>query len=327
MSIGEKSQFFPWVVDEEAARKLIRQALESGINFFDTANLYAFGTSEEFLGRALRDYADRDEVVIATKAFFGYRQGPNTNGLSRKHLMAECDASLKRLGTDFIDLYQIHRWDEDTPIEETMEALHDLIKMGKVRYIGASTMSAWQFAKAQQVAERNGWTKFTSMQNQVSLLYREEEREMLPLCADQGVGVIPRSPLARGRVTRGWDEQTERSGGDRFQKMYLEEMGSVAGGIVLEQDRKIVEAVGEIAQQRGVTRAQVGLAWVLQKPEVAAPIVGVGKDYHLTDAVAALDVDLTQDEIARLEADYIPHPVAPSGAAGRLRDGFTVTVN
>lgn len=324
MSIGEKSEYFQWVIPEENARSLIRQALENGVNFFDTANAYGLGTSEEHLGRALNDYASRDEIVIATKAYFGVRQGPNTNGLSRKVLIQECEASLKRLGTDYIDLYQIHRWDDLTPIEETMCALNDLITQGKVRYIGASSMNAWQFQRAQHVAETNGWAKFISMQNQVSLLYREEEREMLPLCDDIGVGVIPWSPLARGRLTRDWGASSTRSDNDHFAHGYDAATAAIADGIIIEQDRKIVEEVAKIAQERELPRAQIALAWLQAKSMVAAPIVGVAKEKHLTDAVAAVDVNLSEDEISRLEQHYIPHPVLFGGF--RQTDNFTMTV-
>lgn len=247
----------PWSLNEEQSRPFIKRALELGINFFDTANVYSDGTSEEIVGRALKEFARRDEVVIATKVFFRMHQGPNGAGLSRKAIMTEIDNSLKRLGTDYVDLYQIHRWDNDTPIEETMEALHDVVKAGKVRYIGASSMYAWQFLQAQHVAERNGWTKFVSMQNYLNLLYREEEREMLPLCREEGIGVIPWSPLAKGRLTRDWNEQTARSEIDEVGKAFYAKMA--------EADRKVVEVVAEIAAKRGIPRAQVALAWVLQK--------------------------------------------------------------
>lgn len=249
----------PWSLNEEQSRPFIKRALELGINFFDTANVYSDGTSEEIVGRALKEFARRDEVVIATKVFFRMHQGPNGAGLSRKAIMTEIDNSLKRLGTDYVDLYQIHRWDNDTPIEETMEALHDVVKAGKVRYIGASSMYAWQFLQAQHVAERNGWTKFVSMQNYLNLLYREEEREMLPLCREEGIGVIPWSPLAKGRLTRDWNEQTARSEIDEVGKAFYAKMA--------EADRKVVEVVAEIAAKRGIPRAQVALAWVLQKSQ------------------------------------------------------------
>jgi aryl-alcohol dehydrogenase (NADP+) len=287
-----------WTLDEDAAWPLLRAAVEAGINFFDTANVYSDGTSEEIVGRAIAELADRDAVVIATKVHGRMRKAPNGAGLSRKAIMTEIDASLRRLGTDYVDLYQIHRWDARTPIEETMEALHDVVKAGKARYIGASSMWAWQFAKAQQVAERHGWTRFVTMQNHYNLLYREEEREMLPLCVDQGVGVIPWSPLARGRLTRDWDETTARSETDEFGKT-----------LYREEDRTIVEQVAEIAAARGVSRAQVALAWATRHPAVAAPIVGVTKAAHLDDAVASLDLVLDDDEVARLERPYEPHPV------------------
>ena len=290
-----------WTLDEEASRPFIRQAVEHGINFFDTANVYSAGTSEEIVGRALRDFTNRDEVVIASKVHGRMRPGPNGAGLSRKAIIAECEASLRRLGTDFIDLYQIHRWDPRTPIEETLEALHDLVRSGKVRYIGASSMWAWQFSKSLHIAELRGWTKFVSMQDHYNLLNREEEREMLPLCQDQGIGVIPWSPLARGRLTRDWDTETERSRTDAFGATLYD---TAAG------DREIVQQVAAVADARGISRAQVALAWVLQQPAVTAPIVGATKPHHLDDAVAAVGVTLTADEVASLEAPYTPHPVA-----------------
>ena len=291
----------PWTLDEEKSRPLIKRALELGINFFDTANTYSDGTSEEIVGRALRDFARREEVVIATKVFYPMREGANARGLSRKSIMIEIDASLRRLGTDYVDLYQIHRWDKHTPIEETLEALHDVIKAGKARYIGASSMYAWQFSKAQYVARQNGWTPFASMQNHYNLLYREEEREMMPLCAAEGVGVMPWSPLARGRLTRDWNETTNRMETDEFGKtLYI---------ATEDSDRKIVERVGEIAAKRGVPRAQVALAWMAQKPFITAPIVGASKPHHLDDAVAALSLNLTPEEISSLEEPYVPHPV------------------
>ncbi|MEV5164795.1 aldo/keto reductase [Streptomyces werraensis] len=288
-----------WTLDEEASRPLIRQALEAGITFFDTANVYSDGTSEEIVGRALRDFARRDDVVLATKVHGRMRPGPNGAGLSRKAIMTELDHSLRRLGTDYVDLYQIHRWDPHTPVEETMEALHDVVKAGKVRYIGASSMYAWQFSKAQYTAELRGWTKFVSMQNHYNLLYREEEREMLPLCADQGVGVLPWSPLARGRLTRDWDVTTERSATDRF--------GST---LYQEGDRAIVEAVARVAEARGVPRAQVALAWLLRQDTVTAPVVGAAKPSHIEDAVAAVDLTLTDKELEELAEPYTPHPIA-----------------
>ena len=291
----------PWTLDEEQSRPFIRKALELGINFFDTSNSYSDGTSEEILGRALRDFARRDEVVIATKVFFPFREGPNGGGLSRKAIMTAIDASLQRLGTDYVDLYQIHRWDYGTPIEETLEALHDIVKAGKARYIGASSMYAWQFCKALYVADLHGWTRFATMQNHYNLLNREEEREMLPLCAAEGIGVLPWSPLARGRLTRDWGESTGR--------METDEVGPRLYSGTEDADRKVVERVGEIAGQRGVPRAQVALAWLLHKPAITAPIVGASKPHHLDDAVAALSLTLTAEEIAALEEAYVPHPV------------------
>ncbi|MCT9143567.1 aldo/keto reductase [Streptomyces violarus] len=288
-----------WTLDEEASRPLIRQAVEAGINFFDTANVYSDGTSEEIVGRALRDFARRDEIVLATKVHGRMRPGPNGGGLSRKAIITELDQSLTRLGTDYVDLYQIHRFDPHTPVEETMEALHDVVKAGKVRYIGASSMYAWQFSKAQYTARLNGWTRFVSMQNHYNLIYREEEREMLPLCADQGVGVLPWSPLARGRLTRDWDTTTERSATDTF-----------GSNLYQEGDRTIVEAVTRIAADRDVPRAQVALAWLLHQSTVTAPIVGASKPRHLEDAVAAVELQLTDKELEELERPYTPHPIA-----------------
>jgi aryl-alcohol dehydrogenase-like predicted oxidoreductase len=292
----------PWTLGEEASRPILRRALDLGINFFDTANMYSDGTSEEIVGRALTEYARRDEVVIATKAYYPMGKGPNRGGLSRKAIMTEVDASLRRLGTDYIDLYQIHRWDYDTPLEETLEALHDVVKAGKVRYLGASSMHAWQFARALYTADLHGWTRFVSMQNHLNLMYREEEREMLPLCRDQGVAVIPWSPLARGRLTRDWSEVSARSDTDDVMRWLY--------AATEEADRRVVEAVKLVAERRGIPRAQVALAWVIQKAGVTAPIIGASKLSHLDDAVAALAVDLTPDEIAQLEAPYIPHAVA-----------------
>jgi len=291
----------PWSLDEEKSRPFIKRALELGINFFDTANAYSDGSSEEIVGRALGDFARREEIVLATKVFFPMREGANARGLSRKSIMIEIDASLRRLGTDYVDLYQIHRWDEHTPIEETLAALHDVIKAGKARYIGASSMYAWQFSKAQYTARQNGWTPFASMQNHYNLLYREEEREMIPLCAAEGVGVIPWSPLARGRLTRAWNETTNRTEADEF--------GKTLYTATPDADRRIVERVTEVATQRGVPRAQVALAWLAQKPFVTAPIVGASKPHHLDDAVAALSIELTPEEISSLEEPYVPHPV------------------
>ncbi len=288
-----------WTLNEEESRPFIKKALELGINFFDTANVYSDGTSEEIVGRALRDYAPREEVVIATKVHGRMHPGPNGQGLSRKAIFAEIDASLKRLGTDYVDLYQIHRFDSSVPLEETLEALHDVVKAGKARYIGASSMYAWQFAKALFVAEKNGWTRFVSMQNHYNLLYREEEREMMGLCQDQGIGVIPWSPLARGRLTRDWDEKTARAETDEFGKTLYH-----------PSDKEIVERVADIAQQRNVPRAQVALAWMLSKPVVTAPIIGASKPHHLNDAVSALDLRLSSQEIDHLESGYEPHKVA-----------------
>jgi aryl-alcohol dehydrogenase-like predicted oxidoreductase len=291
-----------WSLGEEDSRPFIRQALEGGINFFDTANIYSDGTSEEILGRALKDFTTRDEVVIATKVNGRMRPGPNGAGLSRRAIMSEMDASLRRLGTDYVDLYQIHRWDYKTPIEETLEALHDIVKAGKARYIGASSMYAWQFAQALEVAERHGWTRFVSMQNYVNLLYREEEREMLPLCKQEGIGVIPWSPLARGRLTRDWDDRSARSETDEFGKTLYAKSA--------EADKKVVGRVAEVATQRGISRAQVALAWLLGKSVITAPIVGATKLHHMADALAAVDVKLTAEEIAKLEEPYIPHAVS-----------------
>ncbi|MBA1250676.1 MULTISPECIES: aldo/keto reductase [Pseudomonas] len=291
----------PWTMGEEESRPLLKKALDMGINFFDTANAYSDGTSEEIVGRALKDFAQRDEIVLATKVYFPMRNKPNVGGLSRKAIFASIDASLKRLGTDYVDLYQIHRWDYETPIEETMEALHDVVKAGKALHIGASSMYAWQFAKALHVADRNGWTRFVTMQNYVNLLYREEEREMLPLCRDEGIGVIPWSPMARGRLTRDWDTSSARVESDEFGKSLYANTA--------DADRRVVERVAEIANERGVPRAQVALAWVVQKPGISAPIIGASKPQHLEDAVAALSLNLTAEEIARLEEPYVPHGV------------------
>jgi len=291
----------PWVQNEENSRPIIKQALELGINFFDTANVYSDGTSEEIVGRALKDYANRDEIVLATKVHSRMHEGPNGMGLSRKAIMSEIDKSLKRLGTDYVDLYQIHRWDYNTPIEETMEALHDVVKAGKARYIGASAMYAWQFQKALHVAEKNGWTRFVSMQNHYNLIYREEEREMMPLCKSEKIGVIPYSPLASGRLTRDWSEKTHRSETDQIQKSKYDAFA--------EADRAIVERVAAIAQHRGVPRVYVALAWLLHKEPVTAPIVGATKISHVDDAVAALALKLTPEEVASLENPYIPHRV------------------
>jgi aryl-alcohol dehydrogenase (NADP+) len=302
MSYGEAAKGgHQWALDEESARPFYKQALDAGINFFDTANVYSGGTSEEFLGRALKDLgADRDELVIATKVHGRMREGPNGIGLSRKAILTEVDHSLRRLGVDYIDLYQIHRFDRRAPIEETLEALHDVVRAGKVRYIGASSMWAWQFAKALYLADAHGWTRFVSMQNHYNLLNREEEREMLPLCLDQGIGVIPWSPLARGRLARPWEEVTDRSQSDPFGSGLYKE----------DADRPIVDRVAEVASERGVPMAQVATAWMLSKPGVAAPIIGATKPHHLDDAVAAVDLELSDKEIELLEEPYQPHAVA-----------------
>jgi 1-deoxyxylulose-5-phosphate synthase len=291
----------PWTLREEDSRTLIRQAIDAGINFFDTADTYSDGTSEEYLGRAIRDMLPRREAVIATKVYFPMSTTPQDRGLSRKRILTSIDQSLRRLGTDYVDLYQIHRWDDETPVEETLEALHQVVKSGKARFLGASSMRAWQFSKALYLARMNGWTPFVSMQNHYNLLYREEEREMIPLCTDAGVGVIPWSPLARGRLTRPWNEATERTRTDEY--------GNNLYARTMEADRRVVERVGELAAARGVPRAQVALAWMLHKPFITAPIVGASKARHLEDAVAALSLRLSGDEIASLEAPYEPHPI------------------
>ena len=291
-----------WTLDEAASRPIIKQALELGINFFDTANVYATGASEAILGPALKDFARRDEVVIATKVHGRMRPGANGAGLSRTHILTKIDNSLRRLQTDYVDLYQIHRWDYETPIEETMEALHDVVRAGKVRYIGASAMFAWQFQRALHVAELHGWTRFVSMQNHLNLIYREEEREMLPLCRAEGIGVIPYSPLASGRLTRDWTaEQTTRSETDPIAKYKYDSTA--------ETDRRVVEQVAALAEQRGVARTHVALAWLLQKQPVAAPIIGATKARHLAEALGALTVKLSAEEVAALEAPYAPHRI------------------
>jgi aryl-alcohol dehydrogenase-like predicted oxidoreductase len=293
----------PWSLSEQDSLPFFRQAIELGINFFDTANVYSLGASEEITGRALKEFARREEVVLATKVFSRMRPGPNGAGLSRKAILQEIDASLRRLGTDYVDLYQIHRWDSTTPIEETLEALNDVVRSGKARYIGASSMFAWQFAQALEISKRNGWARFVSMQNFVNLIYREEEREMLPLCRAEGIGVIPWSPLARGRLARPSDaEATNRSAKDRF--------GANLYAHVSEGDRQIIDEVGNIASRRNVSRAQVALAWLLDKPGITAPIIGATRPEHLKDAVAALDVKLTEEEVKAVEAPYVPHQVA-----------------
>ena len=290
-----------WSLPEDQSRPFIQRSLELGINFFDTANVYSDGTSEEIVGRALRDFGSREALVIATKVHGRMHPDANGAGLSRKAILAEIDASLRRLGTDYVDLYQIHRWDYDTPIEETLEALHDVVKAGKARYLGASSMYSWQFAKALYLADAHGWTRFVSMQNHLNLLYREEEREMLGLCADQGVAVIPWSPLARGKLTRPWGESTGRAQTDEF--------GKTLYRTTEDADRKVVERVAALAEARGVPRAQIALAWLLHKSGVTSPIVGATKPHHLEDAVAALAVALSAEEIASLEEPYVPHPV------------------
>jgi 1-deoxyxylulose-5-phosphate synthase len=300
MSFGEPDRGrSPWSLPETESREIIKAALDAGINFFDTANVYSEGSSEEITGRALADMADRDEIVLATKVHGKMRSGPNGGGLSRKAILSEIDHSLKRLGTDYVDLYQIHRWDYETPIEETLEALHDVVQAGKARYIGASSMFAWQFAKALATSDLNGWTRYVSMQDHYNLLYREEEREMLPLCADQEIGVIPWSPLARGRLTRPWDSATARTETDEF-----------GATLYRDEDEQIVIRTLEVAERLGRSPAQVGLAWLLSNPVVTAPIVGVTKQKHLDDAIAAVDLDLPDDAITALEEPYRPHPIA-----------------
>jgi aryl-alcohol dehydrogenase-like predicted oxidoreductase len=302
MSYGEPERgAHPWSLPEDESRPFIQRALELGINFIDTANVYSAGSSEEIVGRAVADFVPRDEVVIATKVHGAMREGPNGGGLSRKVILAEIDRSLRRLNMDYVDLYQIHRWDPTTPIEETLEALHDVVRAGKARYIGASSMYAWQFAKALYTAEQHGWTRFVSMQNYYNLLYREEEREMLPLCSDQGIGVIPWSPMARGRLTRDPATTTTRSSHDPFGRSLTTQTEA--------NDRDVIDRVAEMAEKRGLPRAQIALAWVARRPGVTAPIVGATKLEHLDDAVAALDVELSDDEVASLEEPYAPHPV------------------
>jgi aryl-alcohol dehydrogenase-like predicted oxidoreductase len=301
MTYGEPDRGnHPWTLPEDESRTLLKQAVDAGINFFDTANVYSDGSSEEIVGRALADFTRREEVVIATKVHGRMRPGPNGAGLSRKAIFTEVDASLARLGTDYIDLYQIHRWDSSVPAEETLEALSDVVKAGKVRYLGASSMWAWQFSRALYLQQIHGWARFVTMQDHYNLLNREEEREMIPLCADQGVGLIPWSPLARGKLTRDWDATTNRSETDQFGKSLYSEAS----------DRQIVDAVKEVADQRGVPRAQVALAWVSHNPVVTAPIVGASKPSHLDDAVASLEIKLTDEEISLLEKPYEPHAVA-----------------
>jgi aryl-alcohol dehydrogenase-like predicted oxidoreductase len=301
MSYGRPTEIWPWALEEEQSRPFIQRALELGINFFDIADVYSGGMSETVVGRALRDFASRDEVVITTKVCFPIGPKPNDRGLSRKHILSSIDASLKRLGTDYVDLYQIHRWDYETPIEETLEALHDLVRAGKARYIGASSMYAWQFAKALYTSDLHGWTRFVSMQPHYNLAFREEEREMLPLCQDQKIAVIPWAPLAKGRLTRKPSKEqneTLRAQTDAFGKR-----------LYSDEDLKIAQRVSDVAEARGLPMAQVALAWLLSKPVITAPIVGATKPHHLDDAVAALSVQLTPDEIHHLEEAYQPHPV------------------
>ena len=303
MSFGTAENWVhnPWALNEEDSRIIIKRALDLGINFFDTANAYAYGKSEEILGRALKDYANRDEVVIATKVFVPVRKGPNGGGLSRKHVMSEIDHSLRRLNTDYVDLYIIHRWDYNTPIEETMEALHDVVKAGKVRYIGASAMYAWQFQKALHVAEKNGWTRFVSMQNHYNLIYREEEREMMPLCAEEKIAVTPYSPLASGRLARDISETSQRLETDPIAKQKYD--------ATAEADKIVIERVAEVAEKHGVPRAHIALAWLLQKEPVVAPVIGATKIPHLESAVESLSVQLTPEEVAYLEEPYVPHSI------------------
>jgi aryl-alcohol dehydrogenase-like predicted oxidoreductase len=303
MGFGDATRWIhQWVLDEEKSCPIIKQALDLGINFFDTANVYSIGRSEEILGRALKDFANRDEVVIATKVHGKMHDGPNGAGLSRKAILSEIDHSLKRLGTDYVDLYQIHRWDYQTPIEETMEALHDVVRAGKARYLGTSAMFAWQFQKALHVAEKHGWTHLVSMQDHLNLIYREEEREMLPLCREEKIGVIPYSPLASGRLTRDWSStSTLRSETDQIAKSKYD--------ATAETDRRVVQRVADLAEKHGVPRVQVALAWLLQKQPMTAPIIGATKIAHLEDAVGALAVHLTPDEVAYLEEPYVPHPI------------------
>jgi aryl-alcohol dehydrogenase-like predicted oxidoreductase len=298
------SRWRPWVLDEEASRPLIKSAIDAGINFFDTANMYSLGASEEVLGRALKDFAPRrDQLVIATKVFYPMGDGPDQRGLSRKHILSAIDDSLSRLGTDYVDLYQIHRFDPETPIEETLEALHDVVRAGKARYVGASSMPAWQFAKMLFTADAHGWTRFATMQNHYNLLYREEEREMMPLCLDQGIGVIPWSPLARGLLAGKGRPKTTRAATDTYGKqLYGEEISNA--------DARVVERVEELAKISGVVPAQLALAWLLHKPGVVAPIVGASKSQHIEDAVSALDVKLDPATMGKLEELYLPHAVA-----------------
>jgi len=300
MSFGDPQRGgHPWSLSEDTARPILRQALEAGINFFDTANVYSDGSSEEIVGRVLAEHSKREEIVLATKVHGRMFRGPNGSGLSRKAILSEIDNSLRRLGTDYVDLYQIHRFDNLTPVEETVEALHDVVQMGKARYVGASSMYAWQFAKMLHAAERHGWTRFVSMQDHYNLLYREEEREMLPLCVDEGIGVIPWSPLARGRLTRDWDEVTERTQTDEFGKR-----------LYSDNDRAVVQAVADLADKRGFKRAQVALAWLQAKSVVSAPIVGVTNATQLEDALGSISIELSSEEVEHLEQPYEPHAIA-----------------
>ena len=303
MGFGDPTRWIhKWVLNEEDSRPIIKKALELGINFFDTANVYSIGASEEILGRALKDFASRHEVIIATKVHGKMREGPNGSGLSRKAILSEIDQSLRRLGTDYVDLYQIHRWDYETPIEETMEAMNDVVRAGKARYIGASAMWAWQFQKALQTAEKHGWTRFVSMQDHLNLIYREEEREMLPLCREERIGVIPYSPLASGRLTRDpSSESTIRSETDQIAKSKYD--------TTVETDRQVVERVAELAQKHRVPRTHIALAWLLQKEPVAAPIIGATKIAHLEEAVGALSVKLSSEEVTYLQEPYVPHRI------------------
>jgi aryl-alcohol dehydrogenase-like predicted oxidoreductase len=308
MSFGSAdSGFHGWTLAEDESRAIIKRALELGINFFDTANCYSYGSSEEILGRALKDYAKRDEIAVATKVFIRMKEGPNGQGLSRKAIMREADNSLQRLGMDYVDLYIIHRWDYATPIEETMEALHDIVKAGKARYIGASSMFAWQFQKALYTAEKNNWTKFVSMQNHYNLIYREEEREMMPLCINAKIASTPYSPLASGRLSRGLDANTKRTETDVIQRYKY--------GTTEAEDQVIIDRVAEVAERRGLTRTQVALAWLLQKPPVASPVIGATKIAHLEDSVGAVGITLSAEEMDYLEEAYVPHritgPLAP----------------
>lgn len=302
MSFGDPDNWVhKWVLKENKSREIIKKAIDKGINFFDTANIYSKGVSEEILGRALRDYANRDEIVVATKVFFGMYDGPNSSGLSRKSIMSEIDQSLKRLDMDYVDIYITHRWDYNTPIEETMEALHDVVKAGKARYIGASAMYAWQFQKALHIAKKNGWTKFISMQNHMNLIYREEEREMMPLCKDAGIAVTPYSPLAGGKLTRDVNETTFRSKTDEIAKKKY--------GNMVEADKVIIDRVATVAKKYGVKRVQIALAWLLNKEAVTSPIIGATKLSHIDDVVAALDVKLKKEDIDYMEELYVPHLV------------------